>query len=130
MMNTNMNTTETKNNLLRIITQAFYGNRTATEVNESDIDAFILGYTDNSLTISEEIDRTIIHVPDNENIVLIYNKYQEESYANSNDKPLVSIPEIGLTLYSRCIACRMNDNGQLESLHNEDCEIILKYFAE
>ena len=34
------------------------------------------------------------------------------------------IPEIGLTLYSRVIACRMNESGRLQSLEPEDGEVI------
>jgi hypothetical protein len=118
------------NNLLRIMVQGFYGNRTMTEICKEDMDAFILGYMDNSLPITEEIDRTIVHIPNTENLVVIYNKYQEESAKNSECKSLAIVPVNNTEIYSRCIACRMNNDGEFESLQNDDCNIIKKYFAE
>ena len=31
-------------------------------------------------------------------------------------KPLATIPELDLTLYSRCLVCRMNEDGTFASL--------------
>ena len=52
-MNNNNNgrkcTDGNRNNLIRIIAQAFYGNRTITEIRPEEMDSFILGYLDSSL---------------------------------------------------------------------------------
>lgn len=128
-----------RKNQINIVAQAFYGNRTATEVSRENIDRFIIGYLDD-FPIDEPIDRTIVHVPNTDNIVIVYNKYKEEdsrkrkSIALKEDnyviKPLAVIPEENLEIYSRCIACRMNANGELESLLDSDYDKLINYLAE
>lgn len=128
------------NNIINIIAQAYYGNRVATEINKENIDRFILGYQDSSITITEPIDRTIIHIPNTDGIVIVYNKYKEEQgrelrdramrEANHVMKPLAVIPEENIELYGRCIACRMNANGELVSLQEGDFEKLTEYLAE
>ena len=127
------------NNSINIMAQAFYGNRTETEINKENIDRFILGYQDNSLEVTEPIDRTIIRIP-NTDIVLVYNKYNEENSREMKEramkesnyivKPLAIIPEENIELYSRCIACRMNAHGELESLQDGDFNKLIHYLAE
>ncbi len=122
-----------------IIAQAFYGNRTFTSITADEVDRFILGYLDSSIKISEKIDRTIVRIPDSENVVLVYNKYEEEEDLERvrkcfeedgyEIKPLAVIPELDLKIYSRCIACRINEAGDLESLCESDCERVMKYLA-
>lgn len=129
-----------KNELICIISQAFYGNRTGTEIRRENIDRFILGYQSDDLAVTEPVDRTIIHLPGSDNLVLIYNKYQEEerlefkerAYREDNYaiKPLATIPELNLKVYSRCIVCRMNAAGGFESLGKGDFEIWDRYLAE
>lgn len=126
-----------KKNLLRIVAQAFYGNRTETEIDIENLDRFILGYIDNKTKVTEEIDRTIVKIP-NTDIVIIYNKYAEERRLKKLEKwkvkeeikPLAIISEKNLEIYSRCIACRMNENGELKDLEEKDYEVITKYLAE
>lgn len=118
-----------KKNLINIVAQAFYGNRTTTEISREEIDSFILGYLDDSIKITSEIDRTIIHVPNTDNVVIVYNKY-EENKIDSNARPLVIIPENDIKIYSRCIVCRMNNDGEFESLQNNDYNKFMKYLAE
>ena len=118
------------NNLINIMAQGFYGNRTATKIDKDDVDRFVLGYLDKSLEVRSKIDRTIIHVPNTDNIVIVYNKYQEEETRLYNNKPYVVIPENNIKIYSRCIVCKMNNEGELESLQNEDCDKFIKYLAE
>lgn len=128
------------NNLISIIAQAFYGNRTGTEIKKENIDRFILGILDNSIPIEETVDRTIIPIPNMENLVIVYNKHQEgkklkdkEEYLKEDGyelKPLAFIPEQNLEIYSRCIVCRINDEGELESLEEGDYEKFIKYLAE
>lgn len=118
-----------KKNLINIVAQAFYGNRTATEINREDIDRFILGYLDNSIKITSQIDRTIVNIPNTNNIVIVYNKYEEDKVDRNNIKPLAVIPENNMEIYSRCIVCRMN-NGEFESLQNDDFDKFIKYLSE
>lgn len=119
-----------KKDLLKVVAQAFYGNRTATEIRLEELDKFILGYLDNSIIVTEKIDRSIIEIPSLNNVVIVYNKYQEEEILNKNyKKPLVDIPENNVKIYSRCVVCRINDNGELESLQNGDYEKFAKYLT-
>lgn len=127
-----------RNGYISIISQAFYGNRTGTEIKKENIDRFILGYLDD-FPISQPIDRTIIKLPNSDNLVLIYNKYKEDNrlkqkiQAFEEDnyiiKPLAVIPELDLEIYSRCIVCRMNDDGEFESIEDGDYDIWNKYLA-
>lgn len=129
----------TNNETIFIISQAFYGNRTGTEIRRENIDRFILGYQTDDFDVTEPIDRTIIHLPGSDNLVLVYNKYQEEERLEIKEralrednyilKPLASIPEMNLDIYSRCIVCRMNVAGEFESLGEGDYEIWGRYLA-
>lgn len=132
-----------KGELLSIVIQAFYGNRMGTEVYEDAIDSLILGHTSLPLKFpddNEKVDRTIIKLPCGDNLVMIYNKYQEdivlkkkeEVFAKENYiiKPLATIPELGIELYSRCAVCRINGDGRLLSLKDSDYETVIKYLAE
>ena len=128
-----------KNELICIISQAFYGNRTGTEIRRENIDRFILGYQTDDVDVTEAIDRTVIHLPGSDNLVLVYNKYQEEEQLKVKEralrednyvvKPLASISELNLEIYSRCIVCRMNADGVFESLAEGDFEIWGRYLA-
>ena len=131
---------ENRRHFISIISQAFYGNRTGTEIHRENIDRFILGYQSDDLTVTEPIDRTIVHLPGSDKLVLIYNKYQEEESLehkvralqkdNYVIKPLATIPEMGVEIYSRCIVCRMNADGEFESLSEDDFEIWDRYLAQ
>lgn len=128
------------NNMISIVAQAFYGNRTGTDIKKEDVDSFILGNLDGINGENEIVNRTIISVPNTDNIVIVYNKYEEEKrlkdkeeyFAKDNYelKPVVVIPENNIKLYSRCIVCRMNGNGELESLEKGDYEKFVNYLAE
>ena len=132
-----MNNTNKK---INIVAQAFYGNRVGTEINREDVDRFILGYTDNSIEVTEKINRTIVRIPNADNIVVIYNKYYEEEELNRKEellrdknyalKPLVVIEEENIELYSRCIVCRINADGEPDSLQSGDYEKFVNYLAE
>ncbi len=131
---------ENKNRLIKVVSQAFYGNRTGTEILPEEIDQIVLGWLDRKLFLRmhEKIDRTIIRVPGTEKLVLIYNKYAEERSLEDKEqyiregykiKPLAAIPELEIVLYSRCVACRMDSDGTLRSLEKEDYDILWKYLA-
>lgn len=124
-----------KNNIITIVTQEFYGNRTMTEINIDNLDRFVMGIlTSRKLFEDEIIDRSIIYIP-NTNLVVIYNKYAEEHRRElikgkeDRVKPTAIIPEINAVLYSRCIACRIEE-GELKSVKEDDFDIIIKYFTE
>ncbi len=126
-------------NPIVIMAQAFYGNRTCTEVYLENIDRFILGYQSDEIKVTEPIDRTIVRIPNDSNLVLVYNKYQEDEERLRKEKllvkdnyvlkPLAVIPELDLELYSRCIVCRMNESGKLQSLQDDDYEKFIHYLA-
>jgi len=139
MTNTYKKDDQRTSSTLRIITQAFYGNRTMTEIEPEDMDRFILGYLDSSMKISEPIDRTVVRIPGTDGLVLVYNKYQEaESLKEKEElleergyemKPLAEVPELGLRLYSRCIALRITEEGEFASVQSGDGAYIMKYLA-
>lgn len=134
-----MNNESKNEKSITIIAQAFYGNRTVTEIDVKDIDNFILGHLSDVLPVVEPIDRTVVVIPGTDNIVLIYNKYQEEEELQRKNKllkeegyvlkPLAEIPEIDLVIYSRCIVCRMNEEGIFESIEPDDKDKFMKYLA-
>ena len=125
-----------KNDTITIMSQNFYGNRVLTEVKRERIDLFVLGIVSGDFVANwQKVDRTIIHIPNDDNIVFIYNKYMEErrrkaAEDNVNIKPLATIPELGIELFRRVIVCRMGDDGEVESLVNGDIEKFINYLAE
>ena len=131
---------EARKNLIFVVAQGFYGNRTGTEIRKEDIDRFILGYQSDELSVSEPIDRTVIHLPGTSDLVLIYNKHQEAEWLEKKErafrednyivKPLATIPEMNLEIYSRCIACRMTVDGEFKSVEDEDLDLLGKYLAK
>lgn len=135
-----------QNDLIAIVIQHFYGNRTTTFISPDEFDAIMLSCLDTKLFDKmhdpEKIDRTIIRVPDTDNVVLVYNKYQEEERLKELQRfiqeihkhrdrfnPSAVIPEMGIVLYSRCIACRIKEDGSLISLEEEDCPKVVKYLT-
>ncbi len=125
---------------IRVMIQAFYGNRVITGTLPEQMDGLILGNPDGSVYFDKPVARTIVRIPGTDNLVLIYNRFQEEEMLRDNEqplpekfhpaKPLAVIPELGLELYSRCLVCRMNDEGKFESLEKEDLEKFIHYLAE
>ena len=118
-----------------IITNGFYGNRVLTEIDAKNVDRFILGYVDSRVRIpsDEKIDRTIIHIPNTKNSVFVYNKYKEERAVSKNRvrgnliEPTLIIGDT--VLYSRVIACGIDDSGHLTSINKDDCEEVFKYLS-
>ena len=117
---------------IKVMMQGFYGNRTIVTIKEEDFDYMMLGILDKKLIPidKDRIDRSIIHIPNAEHIVIVYNKHEEEKRkSQTNIKPLVNIPEGEISLFSRCIVCRMNNDGEFESLQTEDFEKFICYLA-
>lgn len=129
-----------KQDVIHVMVQAFYGNRVITMVDTKDVDRLIHG---NPTYMDMEVDRRTIHIPDHENLVILYDAKEEkrlrERFAmlmkervteSGGPKPLCVIPQYDVQIYSRPLACRMDENGKLLSIEEEDIEIICRYFAE
>ena len=119
--------------LMTIIAQAFYGNRTLTHIVRDDLPYFLCVIMDKAFYNSEynePLDETIIELPV-KGTALVYNKYAEEKAKNDTEytKPLASIPELNLTLLSRCILCGIDDSGNLISITPEKCKEAIKYLS-
>ena len=134
-----MKTNETKRGMMYVMFQALYGNRVVFRIPEEDVDMYIQGCMSREDFNPErnKIDRTIVPLPGTENLVLIYNKYQEERKLRNVEKwqrkegyeakPYAVIPELDLKIYSRPAVCRISPDGKLESLQPEDMEAACKY---
>lgn len=130
-----------------IVVQGFYGNRTMTVIKPEDFDVIMTGWLDTELFRKmedpEKIDRTVIRVPGTENLVLVYNRFEEERSLKrlqefiqkvridkfTRFNPSAVIPEKGIVLYSRCIACRISEEGDLISLEEGDDEKVCGYLT-
>jgi hypothetical protein len=137
-----------KEKKMTIIAQGLYGNRMMTSIDPEHFDALMLGYLDMGayefMRNEEKIDRTIIRVPDTENLVLVYNRFREEKRLRSLQEfiqtvrinkfdrfdPSAVIPEKGMVLYSRCIACRITEEGELISVEQGDYEKVCRYLTQ
>ena len=128
-----------QNDRIFVVAQAFYGNRTGTEIRPENMDAFIWGYVDPKFATHIKPDRAMIRVPDTDHLVIVYDRNQEkrrrEECARLKKeghicKPLAFIPEENIELYSRCIVCRINSDGTFASLEKGDGEKFVKYLAE
>lgn len=136
---------------ITVIAQCFYGNRTATNVRPENINAFLRGSIDGQYydPARKPVDRKIIPVPGAEHIVIVYDQNQEEKYLTEDFpklyeriaddykkstgkelSPYVSchIPALGITLHTRCFACRIDENGNFCSLQSGDGEKFIDYF--
>ena len=142
----------TTNNSISIISQFFYGNRAGTEIGRDWVDHFLRGQLSRELYGAEDIQdvvRKTVRVPGSEHIVIVYDQTQEDRYVNEDFpetyardgakylerwgeelKMHVSceIPEIGFEIHTRCFACRMDENGVLQSLEGDDYKQFIHYF--
>lgn len=147
-----MTINEQKNNRISIIAQQFYGNRTGTEVSRDEVDYFLCGCLSRELYKFEDIsdmDRRVVHVPGAEHIVIVYDHAKEDKYVNIDFPEMYArdaewyregtgremtmqvsceIPEIGFKIHTRCFACRMDENGILQSLQDNDYKQFIHYF--
>lgn len=117
-------------NIITVEIQGFYGNRTITDIGTDErLDRLLQGWTIKPpIPLDYEINRTYIHVPENDNIVFIYNKYVEADNLKSGMKATVNIPEMDIVLHCKVIACRCGANGELSDLLPEDIKTVEKYF--
>ena len=140
-------TNKTENKIF-IIAQGFYGNRVATEIKRDEAYLFLSGFA-SMKDFRGNIDRKIVKVPNTDNIVIVYDQNKEDKYVNETFPEIYArsgatykehtgkemtmyvsceIPEINLTLHTRCFACRIDENGELQSLEKGDGEKFIEYF--
>lgn len=118
------------------------GNGTeVTTMQKEAVDYFILGYTGlpREGMVDDKIDRTIVHIPNEENLVVLYNKYFEEREVQRKQEvlaennyvlmPTIHIDEIGLNLYSTCVVCRLADDGSVKSIVADDYAKFKQYLS-
>lgn len=143
--------TEMKNDSIFIVSQQFYGNRTGFDIHRDEVDFFLKGILAPELFPGEDktVDRTIVKVPGDDNVVIVYDQNQGNAYVNVKFPEQYAkygkeykartgremtmyvsceIPEIGFKIHTRCFACRMDKNGELQSLENGDGEKFVAYF--
>ena len=129
-----MKTNNKANEMITVMAQAFYGNRTITEVFADEIDMFLLGWLDSKLykkyTKPEDIKRIVVKIPKNDNLVLVYNQVEEDENVADHILETACIPEIGLTLHSRCFVCRIDENGNFKSLEDGDIDKFINYLSK
>ena len=125
------------------VIQAYYGNRTGINFTEESVDKLIMGSPNvhfwEVYKKEGKVDRSMIPIPGEEGLVLLYNKYQEEKTLVEKEewyqkegyvqKPLAEISELNIKLYSRCLACRVDEENKVASLREEDYEKVMKYLA-
>ncbi len=128
---------------INVIAQQSYGNCTYTSIRKDYIDFFLKG--DESVVV----DRRVVRIPHFENLAIVYDQIQEDKYVHEEYPALVAqkgdhyrqrcgkeipmqiscrIPEIGLTIHTRCFACRIDEIGNLQSLQPEDSTPVLMTF--
>lgn len=142
----------TQNACISVIAQQFYGNRTSTQVNRDELDYFLRGRLSREVYKFEDLsdmDRRIVHIPSAEHIVIVYDQTQEDEYVNVEfpesynrlsawyregtgremTMPIsCEIPEIDFKIHTRCIACRIDEKGVLQSLEDNDYKQFIHYF--
>jgi hypothetical protein len=101
-----------------------------TDIKREDLPYFLLGFMDKSIYLESDgiLDETIIELPV-EGCVLVYNKYAEEKAINKKRNPLAYIPELNITLHSRCVLCGIDADGNLISLVPEQSKAAIKYLS-
>ena len=122
-----------KNNI-NIIAQGFYGNRVATEIKRENVKFFLAGILSPELFPGEDeaVDLKIVNVPGAENIVIVYDQNQENDRIDDEEAEYITceIPDISFKLHTRCFACRIDENGILQSLKFGDAEKFIEYFRK
>lgn len=131
--------------MISIVVQQFYGNRTGTEIRREDVNSFLKW-----IDADKSVARKIVKVPSSDNLVIVYDQNQEDEYVNvvfpeqyaqygkeykehtgREMKMQISckIPELDFEIHTRCFVCRIDEKGELQSLGNGDGEKFIKYFS-
>lgn len=143
-----------RTDIISIIAQQFYGNRTGTEISRDEIGYFLHGCISREVFEFEDLsdmDLRTVHIPGAEQIVIVYDQTKENHYVNVEFPETYEehgewyregtggemtmhvsceIPEIGFKIHTRCFACRMDENGVLQSLQDDDYKQFIHYFPE
>ena len=136
--------------VINVMAQQFYGNRTGTKIDRKYIDYFIRGCMDDyNPEEIKDVSRKVVLIPGSDNIVVVYDQTQEDEYVNVDFPEIYArdgagylerwgeelkihvsceIPEIGFKIHTRCIACRMGEDGVLQGLEEGDNEKVVRYF--
>lgn len=146
-----MSKNENKTMSISVIAQYFYGNRTGTEIKRDWVDHFLRGHISRTLFGPKDVQdvvRKVVRVPSTEDLVIVYDQTQEDRYVNEDFPRLYEkegkdyfdlwgeelkmhvsceIPEIGFKIHTRCFACRMDENGVLQSLEEDDYKHFIHY---
>mgnify|MGYP007079209787 CR=1 FL=1 len=104
-----------------VLAMGYYGNKTMTD---ASVDEIISGFC--ASFIKEhgiKVNKEYIKLPDSECYV-VYDPTKEKK---PNEKLVCEISEYDIKIYSRCVFCRLDENGNTKSLLDEDFEIINKY---
>ena len=141
-----------KEHFIDVIAQQFYGNCTYTSIRRESIDFFLKGILSPELfnEETENVDRRIVRLPGFDNLVIVYDQIQEDRYVQVEFPELLAregeyyrqrwgeelamqvscdIPEIDFKIHTRCFACRIDENGELQSLHPEDSASVINAFC-
>ena len=133
-----------------VVAQQFYGNRTGYDIKRDEINFFLQGILEPKLfpNADKEVDRQVVKIPNTDNLVLVYDQKQEDRYVHEtfpkylkemgekykkecgkDMQPIIScvIPELNLTLHTRCFVCRIDENGDFQSLEKGDGEKFIDY---
>ncbi|MDO4479406.1 MAG: hypothetical protein Q4B73_10315 [Lachnospiraceae bacterium] len=143
-----------RNNELRIIAQNYGGNRRDPIINKNEVDAFLSDFGKSGALDEQpaaKVKKTIILVPGTDNIAIVFDKNAEDHYVNvefpedhAKKAPFYKeylgkdykmrvtchIPELDTTLHTRCFACRLDKDGNFESLELNDIDKFMHYFPE
>lgn len=140
-----------KDDSIFIIAQQFYGNRTGTEIRRDSINFFLKGILSPILFPGDDktVERKMVTVPNTDNIVIVYDQNQEDEYVNVEFPEMYKrhaaeykehtgreftmqvscrIPELDFEIHTRCFACRIDENGELQSLESGDGKMLIEYF--
>ena len=117
-----------RTDLIFILAQQFYGNCTGTEIQREEADYFLRGYMGiGGPEDVKDVVRKTVTVPGTDNVVIVYDRTQEEQRPEWMTQVSCEIPELDFRIYTRCFACRMDAGGVLQSLEKEDVKMVCKY---
>ncbi|MDO4479407.1 MAG: hypothetical protein Q4B73_10320 [Lachnospiraceae bacterium] len=145
---------QSNDDTIYIVSQYFYGNRTGTTIARDEVEYFVrvpLADYESEKEEFADLDIRIIPVPCTDNLVILYDQTAEDRYINIEFPEHYAeygsyykekfgeeytmhvacyIPEIDFTIHTRCIACRIDENGVYQSLQGEDFDYFMHYFTK
>lgn len=79
-------------------------------------------------------DLVYVSLVEDENLVIVYDRNREKQYLKEvknkdvEESITCHIPQKGITIHTRCYACRLNEHGDFDSLLDGDEDIVHRYF--